>query len=510
MQSNLDRVCVVIGRTRHRMVTAEIQEAARRGAKMLEIRLDFIPRGPDLRRIMAAKPCPLIATIRRREDGGRWTGTEEARRMLLRQCVVGGFDWVDLETDIANDVRRFGPVKRIVSYHNLNGVPDDLEEIYARMCQQDADVLKLAVNAQEPADNVRVLNLLKGAKRPTVAHCMGDVGFPSRILALKFGAPFIYAAFNEERVIAPGMPSMWELQTVYPVDKINAETQIFGVIGDPVAHSLSPVLHNRMFQRNGVNALYVPFRVPRGQLQAHLTAFDELPVAGSSVTIPHKEGAAALAEQPDELVKQTKAANTLIRRPEGGFAAANTDYTAILDVLTAVLPPNLDGTPGTLAGKMVLLLGAGGVARAVAHALKKAGCLLTISNRTAEKAKALATEIEGRVLDWMGRHVATTDMVINATSVGMHPNVDDTPLHAGYFQPGMVAFDTVYNPESTIFVKDARARGCRVVTGVELFVRQAAAQFQLFTGRDAPVEQMGQIVRRALSPLTHHPDDMDE
>ena len=107
---------------------------------------------------------------------------------------------------------------------------------------------------------------------------------------------------------------------------------------------------------------------------------------------------------------------------------------------------------------MVLLLGAGGVGRAVAHALKKAGCVSTISNRTPEKARVLAAEIEGRVLDWMGRHVVATDILINATSVGMHPNVDDTPIHAGYFQPGMVVFDTVYNPESTMFVKDAQAR----------------------------------------------------
>jgi 3-dehydroquinate dehydratase/shikimate dehydrogenase len=510
MQSNLDRVCVVIGRTRHRMVAAEIQDAAKRGAKMLEIRLDYIPRAPDFRRLVSQKPCPLVATLRRREDGGRFTGTEEERQMLIRQCIVGGFDWVDLETDIANEIRRFGSTKRIVSYHNLDCVPDNLEEIYEKMCQQDADVLKLAVTASQPADNVRVLNLLKTAKRPTVAHCIGDIGFPSRILSLKFGAPFIYAAFNEERIIAPGMPTMWELQTVYPVDKINAETKIFGLIGDPVSHSLSPVLHNRMFQRQGINALYIPFRVPRGHLEAHLEAFKELPVSGYSITIPHKEGAAAFADQPDELVKQTKAANTLLHLEKDGFAAANTDYTAILETLTLALLPNEDGTPGTLSGKMVTLLGAGGVARAVAHALKKAGCILTISNRTLEKAKVLAAEIDGRVLDWMGRHVISTDILVNATSVGMHPNVDDTPIHAGFFQPGMVVFDTVYNPESTMFVKDARARGCRVVTGVELFVRQAAAQFQMFTGKEIEWEQMRQIVRRALSPLTHHPDDEEE
>jgi 3-dehydroquinate dehydratase/shikimate dehydrogenase len=508
----MERVCVVIGRTRHRMVVAEIQEAAKRGAKMLEIRLDYIARAPDFKRIIENKPCPLVATIRRREEGGRWNGKEDERRMIIRQCVVGGFDWVDLEHNVADEIKRFGNVKRIVSYHNLDGVPENLEAIYEKMCQQDADVLKVAVAAQKPEDNIRVLDLLKNAKKPTVAHCMGDIGFPSRLLALKFGAPFIYAAFNEERVIAPGMPTMWELQHNYSIDKINAETQVFGLIGDPVAHSLSPLLHNHLFQRTKFNGVYLPFRVPRGQFHDHVTAFDELPVQGYSVTIPHKEGAAAFAPRRDAIVEQTKAANTLLRLPQGqgAFAAANTDYAAILDSLMPSLPPNEDGTPGTLQGKMVLLLGAGGVARAIAHALKKAGCILTISNRTADRANALAAEVEARVIDWMGRHVGTYDMVINATSVGMHPNVDDSPIHAGFLQPGMIVLDTVYNPESTMLVKDARERDCRVVSGVELFVRQAAAQFELFTGQAPSLEQMRQIVRRALSPLTHHPDDEDE
>src|SRR5947209_7013340 len=165
-------ICVVIGRTRHKMVQAEIQQAAKHGAQMIELRLDFLAKAPDYKRLLANKPCPVVASVRRPQDGGRWSGTEEARHMLLRQAIVSGFDWVDLETDVADDIKRYKEVKRIVSYHNFNEVPGDLEEIYAGMCQQDADVLKLAVTAQAPADNVRVLELLKGAERPTVAFCM--------------------------------------------------------------------------------------------------------------------------------------------------------------------------------------------------------------------------------------------------------------------------------------------------------------------------------------------------
>jgi 3-dehydroquinate dehydratase/shikimate dehydrogenase len=337
---------------------------------------------------------------------------------------------------------------------------------------------------------------------------MGDIGLASRVLALKFGAPFIYAAFNPERVIAPGMPSMHDLQTVCPVGSINAETKVYGVVGDPVAHSLSPLLHNRLFRDYGINAVYVPNRVSRGGLEPFLTAFDGIPVHGYSVTIPHKEAAAALAKKPDENVQQTRAANTLVRLTgEAGFAAANTDYQAVIDSLLAAIGPSADGKPPTLGGKMVSVLGAGGVGRAIAHALKKAGCILTISNRTTERAHVLAAEVEGRVLDWMGRHVTGCDILVNATSVGMYPNLDDTPIHAGYLQPGMIVFDTVYNPESTVLVKAARQRGCRVVTGLEMFVRQAALQFELFTGQQPPLDDLRDIVRRALSPVTLRDND---
>src|SRR5437764_7766496 len=238
-------ICVVIGRTRHKMVQIEIQEASKRGARLIELRLDFLAKAPDFRRLLATKPCPIVATVRRPQDGGRWGGTEEARKMLLRQAIVAGFDWVDLETELAEEIRRFKDVKRIVSYHNMREVPADLEKIHERMCKQDPDVVKIAVRAQQPADNLRVLELLKKPARPTVAFCMGDLGMPSRILAGRLGAPFTYAAFNKERGIAPGLPSFDEITLIYQYEKINDKTAIYGVIGDPVAHSLSPIVHNR-------------------------------------------------------------------------------------------------------------------------------------------------------------------------------------------------------------------------------------------------------------------------
>lgn len=498
---DVDRICVIIGRTRHKMVQAELSEAVKRGVKFIELRLDFLAKAVDFQRLLPLKKCPWVATLRRREDGGRWIGTELERKTIIRQAIVSGFDWIDLETDIAQEIPRFRNVKRIVSYHNLNETPADLEEIYARMCEQDADVLKLAVTAQTHSDNMRLLNILQSAKKPTVGHCMGDVGFPSRLLSLKFGAPFIYAAFNKERGIAPGLPSMDELRRHYNVDHIDADTRIFGLIGDPVGHSYSPLLHNAVYRLAGINGLYLPFRIPRGELQSTLQAYEAIHIEGYSVTIPHKEGAAILAKQQDANVKNTGAANTLVRKPEG-FHAWNTDYDAAYECLQLHSPLGEDGVIRSLEQCHALVLGAGGAARTVAYALKKAGAQVIVSSRTVARAEALAREVEGKAFEWEGRHSTNCEIVVNCTPIGMHPNVDESPIHKGFLKPGMMVFDTVYNPETTLLVRDARARGCVVISGVEMFVRQAALQFQLFTGMPAAVNVMREEMRKALSPLT--------
>ena len=506
MSLDVDRICVIIGRTRHKMVTIELQEAVARGAQFIELRIDFLAKAVDFTRLLPSRKCPWVATLRRREDGGRFTGTELERKTIIRQAIVAGFDWVDLETDIADEIPRFRNVKRIISYHNLKETPADLEQIYERMCRQDSDVVKIAVTANQPSDNLRVLNIIKNAKQPTIGHCMGDIGFPSRILAIKYGAPFLYAAFNKERGIAPGLPSFDELRRFYQIHSINAETAVYGLIGDPVAHSFSPLLHNQLFRQKHINAVYLPFRVPRGELETTIAGFDSVPVQGYSVTIPHKEGAAALASESDQRVKESGAANTLVRRV-GGFSAANTDYDAALESLQGYQPVGEDNVPKPFTHATALVLGAGGAARAIVRALHQLGTAIVLSSRTLDRAQKLADEVQGKAIEWEGRHTINSDIVINCTPIGMHPNVDESPLHAGYLRPGMVVFDTVYNPERTMLVKDARARACQVVTGIEMFVRQAALQFQLFTGHTASLDELREMMRKALSPLTERPGD---
>ncbi len=493
-------ICVVIGRTRHRMMQAEIQEAAKQGARLIELRLDFLSKIPDFKRLLENRPCPIIATFRRPVDGGRWAGTEEQRLRLIRHAIVAGFDYVDLEIDIIDQIPRFGNVQRIVSYHNLQGMPENLELIHKQMCEKDADIVKIAVTGQQVADNLRVLSLLKNPPKPTVALCMGDLGTCTRVLGLRQGMPYTYGAFNKERQIAPGILSFKELQQIYRVEDIKPETKIFGVIGDPIGHSLSPLIHNAALRELGINAVYLPFRVPRGELPAFVQGFREIPVSAYSVTIPQKEAAAKLAEDKDESVASMGAANTLLATAIG-FRAANTDARAAIESLHAHLPPGPDNQPAPLSSRSVLVLGAGGVARAIAHGLKQEGIKFVVTNRTPERGLVLALETGARFVDWAARHCMECDTIINCTSIGMHPNVDESPIHHSSLKADMMVFDTIYTPETTMLIREARERGCHTLTGVDMFVRQAGLQFQMFTGQPPPLELMATLVRKALSPV---------
>ena len=240
-------ICATIARTRHRMMVAEYQAAAEQGADLVELRLDFLRRPADLGRLLERRPCPVIATCRRPQDGGRFKEPEEKRQLILRSAIAAAVDYVDLESDIAGQIPRFGKSKRIVSYHNFQTTPQNLEAIHSQMIALDPDIIKIVTMAEGPSDNVRMLQLVQKSSVPMVGFCMGDMGIASRVLAAKYGAPFVYAAFNKERILAPGQLTFEELRDVYRLDSIKPDSEVFAVIGDPVAQSLSPHVHNRAF-----------------------------------------------------------------------------------------------------------------------------------------------------------------------------------------------------------------------------------------------------------------------
>jgi 3-dehydroquinate dehydratase/shikimate dehydrogenase len=493
-------LCVTVGRGRHRAVIAEHKHLAEQGCQLVELRLDFLVTPPNLKRLLPERPCPVVVTCRREKDGGRWAKDEEQRLMLLRQAIASGVEYVDLEEDIAAAIPRYGKTKRIISYHNFQETPEDLTHLHARLSTLNADIVKIATMAHSPHDNLRLLRLMRTSRVPTIAICMGEFGQASRILAGKFGAPFTYATFHAERTMAPGQFSYQQMKEIYRYEKINAETEVYGVIADPVAHSLSPHIHNAAFDALGLNKIYVPFRVRPEDLTQFIHDCHELGIKGLSVTIPHKEEILKYAQRQEERTRDIGAANTLTWK-DNERIAYNTDYRAAMDCVDSVFTG--DEESGRLEGKQVLVLGAGGVARAIVLGLARRGAQITIASRTPQRADELAIYCKGKSIGWTMRHSVQADLLVNCTPIGMHPNLDDTPLESKHLRPEMVVFDTVYNPEQTLLLKDAREAGCRVITGVDMFVNQAALQFRHFTGQDAPLELMRQVVRRTIGAVKY-------
>lgn len=500
-------ICVSIGRGRHRHVIAEHKFLAEHGIRLVELRLDYIEGPVQVARLLRDRHCPVIATCRRAADGGRWGQSEEARRLVLRTAIVENADYVDLEDDIAASVPRYGDTKRIVSHHDFHKTPADLAAIHERLAAMDADIVKIATMANHPSDNLRMMELVRSARIPTVGICMGGMGTPTRVLAGRCGAPFTFATFHEDRVLAPGQIGWRQMRDLYRYDSISKATRLYGVVADPVAHSLSPVVHNAAIEAAGIDAVYLPFRVPAEQIDEFLDRAADWPLSGLSVTIPHKEAVLKHAARQDDLVTAIGAANTLAFEPSG-VVASNTDATAAVESLKAALfDRDADDGGGGNGGrqdhglglKTALVLGAGGAARAVAFGLKQQGVDVTVASRTLDRSKRIAAEVGCKAIDWTARYRVPHDCIVNATPIGMHPNVDETPYAKEHLRSYMIVFDTVYNPENTLFVKEARAEGCQIVTGVDMFVRQAAIQFRIWHGADAPEQVMRDALKRATS-----------
>ena len=492
-------ICVSIGRGRHRHMIAEYRHLAEQGAKLVELRLDYISGDVDVRRLIADRPCAVVIACRRPADGGKWTGSEQQRQLLLRTAIAEGADYVDLEDDIAAGIPRFGASKRIVSFHDFRKTPDNLDEIHRRLSQCDPDIVKISTMVNHTSDNVRILDMVRKAKVPTIGLGMGDIGVPTRILAGKFGAAHTYATFQAERALAPGQLSFEHMTQVYRYDQINAETEVYGVVADPIGHSLSPFVHNAAFAHLGLNKVYVPFRVPREDLGQFMDDAEFLNIRGLSVTIPHKEEVIKKLSEVDAAVNGIGAANTVVLN--GSHRAGhNTDYHAAMSSLEEAMGLSSAGEK-PLTGKTALVMGCGGAGMAITYGLIRRGAHVLVSDIAPRKAEALAMRFKCLAVDWADRHKVNPDILVNSTPVGMHPNVDETPYEKHHLRPSMVVFDVVYNPENTLLIKDARSRNCTVVTGIEMFVRQACLQFKFFTGQDGPADLMRDVIRGAIGAV---------
>ncbi|MCP5003059.1 MAG: shikimate dehydrogenase [Planctomycetes bacterium] len=463
---------------------------AQKHADIIELRLDFFSYKPDaeicLEKLSRKTLKPIIVTNRPEREGGGFTDSETDRIKLLQKAIDLGFDYVDVEHDSVRHIVRRDYTKIIASYHNFKETPNNLSNIYDEICHLKPDIVKIVTYADDITDNIRIFKLLKSAHIPLISFCMGEAGHISRILTKKFGGFLTFASLCEGKESAPGQLTFQELTDTYHYKKTDRETKVYGVVGNPVSHSMSPAIHNFSFMEKGLNSVYVPLKVV--DIGSFIREFKEINFQGFSITIPHKETILPFLDDIDCTAEEIGAINTVVRK-NGKFKGYNTDSTAAIQGLEN----NMNNSNVKPLNKAAII-GAGGVARAVAYGLKAEGYDITIYNRTKARAIQLSHDIGCgyKGLDEICQ--VDANILINCTSIGMFPDIEDSPVPKEVFKPGMVVFDAVYNPIQTRLLLDASDRGCYTVNGITMFVNQAAEQFRLWTGIEPPMELMRNVV----------------
>ncbi len=432
----------------------------------------------------------LIVTCRRPSDGGAWSGDERERRRVLRDMLDGASDWIDLEDDLSDELEiaaRERGVGIIRSIHCFESLPDNMGRILDRLSRGGA-LAKLAVAVSGMEDVARLVESV--AHRAPGRHIvlgMGEYGLMTRLLAGRLGSAWTYTSARGAVQAAPGQVDPRTLVERFGFRRIGEQTALFGVVGDPIAHSRSPEYHNSRFQRDNLDAVYLPFRVD--DLGHFMSIARTLPLHGISVTVPHKAAAAELADRTDDAVQETGACNTLIRE-HGLYLGTNTDIPGFLQPLR----PYLDAIDAAT------IVGAGGAARAVAYALVSRGMDVLIVNRTVLRAEALASDMNraaeriestragvrpgrassGALPESSSDIAGFRSLIVQTTSCGMEPNEKCDPIPHYRFDGSEVVYDIVYTPATTMLMSRAERAGCRVISGALMFEQQAAVQYDLF------------------------------
>ena len=455
------------------------------GADLVELRLDHV-REPDVDGALAGRRQPVVLTCRPVWEGGRFQGSEEERRRILARALELGAEYVDVEWQAGfDDLLRARRGRNIVlSAHDFDGVPTDLASRHRAMCATGAEVVKMAVRARRLCDMVPLLDLPEpddGQSRVLVA--MGPAGLASRLLPDRFGSCWTYAGDG----VAPGQIGLPRMLEEFRVRQVTADTEVYGLLGAPVGHSLSPAMHNAGFAAIGRDAVYVPLEAT--DVEDFWTLAARLGVRGASVTAPFKEKVIAGLASRDALVEQVGAANTLLAF-DGGWRGLNTDVPGFLQPLEGRI---------ALDGCRAVLLGAGGVARGVAVALAGRGARVCICARDIRRAADVA-RIVGAESGSLPPPSGSWDLLVNTTPVGTYPDVDATPLPGGPFD-GRLVYDLVYNPRETRLLAEAKAAGCATISGLSMLVAQACGQFEWWTGIAAPVDVFQRAAERRLTAM---------
>src|SRR6266852_2625323 len=491
--TGLRRICAVVAASTAREMSKMVRSALKQ-TRTVELRLDWLRSDAERAQFLGwlgrsqPRNATFLATCRRREGGGKFAGGVDRQLYWLIQAREAGCQWCDLEVESlrklpGQSVREYPvPPCVLLSIHDFERTPD-----FPRSMNPPArggvDAVKIAAEARSIHDSIRLLRLARNSKN-FVAVPMGEAGLPARILALREGSALAYAPVAV--ATAPGQVSLEDMKHLYRAHLLTRRTRVYGVIGDPVGHSLSPLLHNTGFVARHVDAVYLPFLVH--DLRDFLAAVPEFGVRGFSVTHPHKQAILKYLQECDPLAAEIGAVNTVVVRRNGSLYGCNTDYVGVLRALKKKL---------RIKGSRALIFGAGGSARAAAFALSRAGAIVGICARREKAAKELARAVGGKVVPRRALRAEFFDAILNATPVGMHPHGGISPLAPGELHCRIV-MDLIYRPQRTQLLNLAAQKGIAIVSGVEMFLAQGIAQWEIWTEKRAPEPAMRAAVLNAL------------
>jgi 3-dehydroquinate dehydratase/shikimate dehydrogenase len=415
---------------------------------------------------------------------------------VLTKAHAAGCQIVDLELQSALKskpaaiARLRGRAGLILSFHDFRATRN-LDKTLEKMLKVPADFYKVVTTATTLSDNVSMMKFLQtqSATHALIGLCMGEQGIISRVLSVRAGSAFTFGAVSADLKTAPGQVSAGDLRSIYRIDQVDAATRVYGVAGDPIEHSLSPVIMNTALRRENVNGVYLPLHAKT--LKDLIDCVRGIPLHGLSITMPYKQAILPYLDNTDAYTTRIGACNTVVRGQEGKLYGFNTDAAGVVRPLEQRL---------SIENAKVLVLGAGGAARAAVFGLKERGAELWILNRTAVKAQKLARQAKAHAIKRADLRKIAFDVIINATPVGMG-NTRDRPLACPLKDEEIqarVVFDMVYDPVETHLLQVARAKGIAVIPGVEMFVQQAARQFEIWTGKPAPAGDMLRAVTITL------------
>ena len=499
LRLRIPRICVSLSGTDAAELLDKAEDVLRENT-LIELRLDSLKAPltamPRIRRLVEMRPdATLIATCRCTASGGNFNGPVTAQLDVLRKAMEAGCQAIDVEIESAESVSTLdweelrSRAAIVLSSHNFK-TTSKLDETFERMRAFPADFYKIVSTATCLHDNVVMTRFLEqhSSEYSMVGMCMGEQGMLSRVLGVRAGAAFTFGSAGAGKETAPGQPTYRELRDFYRIEQIDSVTKVYGIAGDPVSHSMSPWVMNAAFRRENVNAVYLPLHAK--SLDDLVSTITDLPLDGLSVTMPYKQAVIAHLDNSDVPTQRTGACNTIVRGKDGRLFGFNTDIYGIV----AAVEPRV-----TLEGARVLVLGAGGAARAAVFGLRAKGAEVSILNRTPATAATLAKQSGSKAVKRSDLAKLTFDVILNATPVGMGKD-KQTPLEENDLNTLWV-FDSVYNPIETRLLKLAQSKGLGTISGAEMFVHQAARQFEIWTGKPAPIDVIRQVLLRQLGAI---------